>query len=66
MLLLEQIRLYPPTKHIPIIVCTAAVNEMREQEETFHHKGIPVIYKPFDIDELLEVVHQTLSLPLEE
>jgi hypothetical protein len=39
---------------------------MREQEETFHHKGIPVIYKPFDIDELLEVVHQTLSLPLEE
>ena len=59
-LLLQKLRLYRPTKDIPIIVCTAATEAIREQEETFRQKHIPVIYKPFDLDELLQVIRQSL------
>ncbi len=63
LLLLQKLKMYPPTKDIPVIICTAALNEMREQEETFRQKGIPVLYKPFDMDELLKLVQQFLPVP---
>src|SRR5258708_409470 len=65
MLLLQQLRMYRPTMLIPIILCTAAVKIIQEQEETLRRKGIPVVYKPFDVDELLTVVRQVLA-PLKE
>ena len=65
MLLLQQLRMYRPTMAIPIILCTAAMQMIREQEETLRLKGIPVVYKPFDVDELLAVVRQAL-VPLKE
>jgi len=58
--MLQKLRMYPPTSQIPIILCTAAIKEVREQEDILRQKGIPVIYKPFDIEELLHVVRQTL------
>lgn len=58
--MLQKLKLYRPTKDIPLILCTAALNEVREQEETLRQKGIPLIYKPFEIDELLQVVQQFL------
>ena len=58
--MLQKLKLYPPTKDIPLILCTAALNEVREQEEALRQKGIPLIYKPFEIDELLQVVQQFL------
>ncbi len=63
LLLLQKLKMYPPTKDIPVIICTAALNEMREQEETFRQKGIPVLYKPFDMDDLLKLVQQFLPAP---
>src|SRR5436305_14367317 len=60
---LQKLKMYRPTKDIPLILCTAALNEVREQEETLHQKGIPVIYKPFEIDELLLVIKQSLPSP---
>lgn len=59
--LLQKLRMYRPTEVIPIIICTAAIDVMREQEGTLKQKGIPVVYKPFDVDELLRVVHSSLS-----
>ena len=59
-LLLQKLKLYRPTKDIPVILCTAAVQVMQEQEEILRQKHIPLIYKPFDLDELLQVVHQFL------
>ncbi len=65
-LLLQKLKMYRPTKAIPLIICTAALKEVREQEETLRQKGIPVIYKPFEIEELLLVIQKCLSsLPLE-
>ena len=63
LLLLQKLKMYPPTKDIPVIICTAALSEMREQEETLRQKKIPVLYKPFDMDELLKLVHQFLPAP---
>jgi CheY-like chemotaxis protein len=58
--MMQKIRMYPPTQHIPMILCTAALNEVREQEGTLQDKGIPVVYKPFGIDELLQAVQVVL------
>jgi len=60
LLLLEQLRMYRPTKDIPVIICSAAVREIHEQADVLQQKGIPVLYKPFDLDELLETVQRML------
>jgi CheY-like chemotaxis protein len=57
---LHDIRRYPPTTALPVILCTAAVGEMCEHEEVLRQEGIPVLYKPFDLDELLQAIHQCL------
>jgi len=62
-LLLQKIKMYRPTKDIPIILCTAAVDIVVEQENVLREKGIPILYKPFDIDELLRVVERELEAP---
>jgi DNA-binding response OmpR family regulator len=59
--LLQQLRMYRPTADIPVILCTAAVKLIRDQEDVFKQKGIPVVYKPFEVDELLEAVSSALT-----
>ena len=63
-LLLQKIKMYRPTKDTPIILCTAAVDIVVEQENVLREKGIPILYKPFDVDELLRVVERMLNAPL--
>jgi CheY-like chemotaxis protein len=63
--MMQKLRMYPPTQNIPMILCTAALNEVREQEATLEDKGIPVVYKPFSVDELLKAVHSVLPLKKE-
>jgi DNA-binding response OmpR family regulator len=60
--MLQMLKMQHSTAKIPIIVCTAAVEIVREQEGYLTSKGIRVIYKPFDIDELLDAVRQALNL----
>ncbi len=60
-LLLQKLKMYRPTKDIPVIVCTAGLEMIQEQEEIYRQKGIPILYKPFDLDELLVFVRQALS-----
>ena len=59
--LLQKLKLHRPTKDIPIVLCTAALADVKEQEAIFTQKSIPILYKPFDVDELLHVVEQVLS-----
>ncbi|GER90289.1 hypothetical protein KDW_44510 [Dictyobacter vulcani] len=61
--MMQKLRMYPPTRFIPLILCTAALNEVRQQEDTLQDKGIPVVYKPFDIDEILKAVSSVLPGP---
>src|SRR5579859_692726 len=60
LLFLQKLRLYPGTSRIPVFICTAATLDMREQEEVLRQKNIPILYKPFDLDELLNLVQQML------
>jgi len=60
---LQKLKLYQPTKDIPVIICTADVWFAREQEENLREKGIPIICKPFDINVLLQAIHQVLPSP---
>lgn len=58
---LQQLWLYPPTRNIPLFLCTAGLTDVREQESILRKKGIPILYKPFALDELLRYVHTCLT-----
>jgi CheY-like chemotaxis protein len=60
---LQKLRLHRPTKDIPVVICTAALSDVKDQEPILTQKGIPILYKPFDVDELLHIVAQVISSP---
>ncbi|HYP41264.1 MAG TPA: response regulator [Chloroflexia bacterium] len=49
------------TSQIPVIVCTGAVKEVREMEGYLTQKGVGLLFKPFDVDELLSLVASKLE-----
>ena len=53
---IQQLKDHPPTTHIPVILYTAGSLTPEQTSET-HHQGIPVVYKPFDLNELFHLVH---------
>lgn len=60
--MMQKLRLYRPTASVPIIICTAAVREAREQEDHLRSEGIGIVYKPFAIDHFLSAIHQLLAV----
>jgi DNA-binding response OmpR family regulator len=58
---LQKLKRHRGTMAIPVILCTAALNDVREQESVLLQKGIPILYKPFHIDELLALVQQQVA-----
>ncbi len=71
--MLQMLKMQRSTATIPIIVCTAAHNQVREQEGYLVSQGVHVVYKPFDLDHLITHVKQLLeshelvsSVPKEE
>lgn len=58
---LQRLKLSPTTATIPILICTGAADQVQEQEQTLRQQGIPFLYKPFGLDELLEQVRQLLA-----
>jgi CheY-like chemotaxis protein len=61
--LLQKIRMSPPTEDIPVIVCSAATNWVREQEGWLAANGVKVVLKPFKVAHLEHAIEQTLALP---
>jgi CheY-like chemotaxis protein len=58
---LEQLRAYPPTHSLPIILCTAAAaRATREKVENLRKQGVPVVYKPFEIEKLFQTIMRAL------
>lgn len=61
--LLQKMKMTRQTKDIPVIVCTAALQLVRELEGHLKTKNVGVVLKPFDIDELLDAVTISLDRP---
>ena len=61
--LLQKIRMSPPTEEIPVIICSAATNWVREQEGWLAANGVKVVLKPFKVAHLEHAVEQALALP---
>jgi DNA-binding response OmpR family regulator len=59
--MLQMLKMKRSTATIPVIVCTAALDLVREQEGYLVSQGVHVVFKPFDIDSLLEAVRQEMQ-----
>ena len=61
--LLQKLRMSPPTQELPVIVCSAATNWVREQEGWLAANGVKVVLKPFKVSDLERAINQALALP---
>ena len=59
--MLQMLKMKRSTAAIPVIVCTAALDLVREQEGYLVSQGVHVVFKPFDIDSLLAAVRQEIQ-----
>jgi DNA-binding response OmpR family regulator len=53
--------LTPQTRHVPMIVCSAATDDLQQHEALLNEYGVDVLPKPFDLDTLLEKVEAGLT-----
>ncbi len=60
---IQRLKMNRETADIPIIVCSGAVKELKEMEGYLVSKNIGLLYKPFDVDELLSLVSLKLEYP---
>lgn len=54
--LLDMLYLDPETRAIPLLLCTAATQYMKEIQASLAAKGIRWLEKPFEIERLLELL----------
>ena len=59
--ILELIRLQPETTHIPVIVCSSDAQMRHEKEDWLQKHRIEPLEKPFDLDDLLELVRHMVG-----
>ena len=59
---LQKLKMTRDTAKIPILVCTAALKQVQEIQGWLTTKGIAVVPKPFDIDDLLVAVKKALEI----
>jgi len=59
--MLQQLKNYPPTASIPVMITSVAMTLVSEQQNYFDQRGIPRLPKPFDVDYLLQTVRQMLQ-----
>lgn len=48
-------------RSIPVIVCTAALDDLRARKSWLEERGIATLAKPFDIDELAALIERMLA-----
>lgn len=59
--ILEAIRNDAATHDIPVIVCSAAIDDLRAREAWMRERGVAALAKPFDVDDLLSMVSSMLE-----
>jgi CheY-like chemotaxis protein len=61
--LLQKMKMSRETDAIPVIVCTAALDSVREQEGWLTSKGVKIVLKPFNVDDIELAITKALALP---
>ncbi len=59
---LDLLTLDPVTRHIPVIVCSAATVQLHQHEEWLARFDVHVLLKPFDLASLLDKINLTLEM----
>lgn len=57
----ECLTLDPETRPIPIILCSAAVDDLRRRDAWLQRHGVGALTKPFDLEDLLQAVRDALG-----
>ncbi len=60
--LLQKMRMSPATEDIPVIVCSAATNWVREQEGWLAAQAVKVVLKPLKVNDLERAVGEAFDL----
>jgi CheY-like chemotaxis protein len=60
--LLQKLKMRRSTASIPVVICTTAVKLTEELQGHLTTKGVAVVHKPFDIDDLVRAVQQAMVL----
>jgi DNA-binding response OmpR family regulator len=59
--ILQALKLDQRTAQMPVLVCSAAVGELRSLEAQLARMGIDILIKPFALDALLTKVRQMMN-----
>ncbi|GCE22725.1 response regulator [Dictyobacter kobayashii] len=59
---LELLQRNPQTASIPLMLCTAAEHELKDRIDELKTPSIDIVFKPFDVEELLQVIQKLLAL----
>jgi CheY-like chemotaxis protein len=57
----QKLKLRQETANIPVIICSGAIQELRAMEAYLAQMNIGVLYKPFIVDDLLNIVRKRLE-----
>ncbi len=57
--MLQMLKMSQDTSQIPIIICTVSIQDVRDQEGYLTSKGVHVVFKPFDVDDLLSAIEKS-------
>lgn len=60
--MLQEMKMTRATATIPVVICTAATHEVREIQGYLQAKGVSVVPKPFDIDDLLAAIKRAFEM----
>jgi DNA-binding response OmpR family regulator len=59
---LQAFKMQRETATIPIIICTAWIKYVQEIEGSLNAKGVTIVTKPFEVDDLLHAVQAALRM----
>ena len=59
--LLQKLKMDRALSRIPIVVCTAAVKAVQEQQGYLTEQGVMIVLKPFTVDQLEEAVRAAVE-----
>lgn len=59
---LQAFKMQRETATIPIIICTAWIKYVQEIEGSLNAKGVTIVTKPFEVDDLLHAVQAAIRM----